>query len=326
MNPNHYWKIEDGRIVALMGMSFGVNDIPVGSIGAIIPAHVKLPDPGYDVWIAADVKFDTPSCERSQIAIESGTYIGPRCHVGIEVEIGEGCFIDREVTIRNRVRIGNGSSIGENSNIRGFATISNAVDIGRDVSIGEFAVIGDGSSVGHDTKIDNGCVIGRMVHIGDDCRINVCANILDKCNLRNGVSLGNYVYVGDRTTIGNYTHIGNDVKLDRELIVTAHSTLINGKIVQLHNIGGNGRNMIIYVDRYGDVVMSIGCQNGISLKSFKSRIKRKMTSNDSIEIYRNQMEIIEAAFKSVGRANGVSTIYKVFQFAKKMFGIVELGR
>lgn len=328
-NVYHYWKIEDGRIVALTNMTFnrGSIVIPAGSIGAIIPSHVQLPSPEVDVWVSDGVEFVTPERETQKVVIQAGVFIGVRCNIGLKVEIGESSFVDREVTLRDGVILHDMVCIHDGVTIEMYSHIANRVCIDRDSRVGEFVTIKRESYVGHDVVIHNGSTIGKHVHIDDDTVIGPACRIRDLVGLGDGVVLGSNVTINHGASIGRYAHIGSRSQIDSDMTVTSYAQLTIGKYVQLHSIGGNNRNMIIYVDRYGDVVMSVGCQHGISMKTFKYRVRRGCgTHSDSVDIYRNQMGIIEAAFASVGRANNIGTIYKIFKFAKKLFGVVELGQ
>lgn len=133
----------------------------------------------------------------------AGVVVGPFCHIGAEVELGEGSALLSHVVLTGRTRIGAGAEIHPFSSIGGPAQDlksrgeSGALVIGRGLLAREGVTINAGTPAGGGaTRIGDDCALLAHSHVGHDCRIG------DGVVLANNVLLGGHVEIGDHAGIG----------------------------------------------------------------------------------------------------------------------------
>lgn len=177
--------------------------------------------------------------------IESGARIGadaaigPFCHVGATVELGEGVALVSHAVVAGRTRIGARTiihpfaSIGAAAQDLKSAGEAGALSIGRGCVIREGVTINAGTLAGGgETRIGDGCAFLAYSHVGHDCRLG------DGVVLANQVLLGGHVRIGDHAAIGGASVVHQNVRIGAHAYLGGLSGL-EGDLVPFGLAGGN---------------------------------------------------------------------------------------
>jgi UDP-N-acetylglucosamine acyltransferase len=146
--------------------------------------------------------------------------VGPFCHVGPDVVLGDG------VTLKSHVVVAGLTEIGAGSTIYPFASVGHAPQdlkyhgeasrlvIGRNVTIREQATLNPGTEGG-----------GMLTSVGDNCLIMACAHVGHDCHVGNNVILVNNATLGGHVRIGDHAILGGISAVHQWVRIGAHSIL-----------------------------------------------------------------------------------------------------
>ena len=168
-----------------------------------------------------------------------GVVVGPFCHIGAEIELGDRSRLVSHVVLSGRARI------GADAEIHPFASLgapaqdlkskgqAGALVIGRRCVVREGVTINAGTPAdGGETRIGDDCAFLAYSHVGHDCRIG------DGVVLSNNVLLGGHVRIGDHAAIGGATVVHQRVCIGAQAFVAGLSGL-EGDLVPFGLAGGN---------------------------------------------------------------------------------------
>lgn len=153
-----------------------------------------------------------------------GVRVGPFCHIGAEVVLGDDVEVVSHVSITGATTVGAGTRIfpqaslgGPPQNVRhkgGRTTLR----IGRNCTIRESVTIhrGTDTSRGETTVGDNGHFLAYS-HIAHDCIVG------ESVTLANCATIGGHCEIGDRVTIGGLTGIHQFVRIGEGAFIAACS-------------------------------------------------------------------------------------------------------
>jgi len=165
--------------------------------------------------------------------------IGPFCHVGPEVEIGDGCVIHSHVVVTGATRIGPRArifpfaSIGARSQDLCSLEGEGRVVVGADCIIREGVTINAGTRAGgSETHVGDGCALLANAHVAHDCRLG------DGVTLSNGVLLGGHVQIGDDATIGGGAAVHQRARIGAQVFVAGLAG-IEGDVIPFALAGGH---------------------------------------------------------------------------------------
>lgn len=152
--------------------------------------------------------------------------IGPFCHIGSEVTLGDGCIVDDGVSILGNTTIGKNCHlyprsamgadpqdrkfqggdtplvIGDDNHIREMVTIHRGTETGGGITkIGNDNHIMVGVHVAHDTVIGSGCTIGNYVQLAGHLRVEDNVNIGGMCAFHHFVTIGRNAYLGGMSRV-----------------------------------------------------------------------------------------------------------------------------
>jgi UDP-N-acetylglucosamine acyltransferase len=177
--------------------------------------------------------------------IESGArigadvVIGPFCHVGAAVELGEGVALVSHAVVAGRTRIGARTIIHPFASIGAAAQDLKSTGEPGALSIGRGCVIREGVTInagtpagGGETRIGDGCAFLAYSHVGHDCRLG------DGVVLANQVLLGGHVRIGDHAAIGGASVVHQNVRIGAHAYLGGLSGL-EGDLVPFGLAGGN---------------------------------------------------------------------------------------
>ena len=168
-----------------------------------------------------------------------GAVIGPFCHIGPEVEIGDGS------TLHSHVVVTGATCIGPRAKIFPFAVIGaraqdltagdgeGRVIVGADCIIREGVTINAGTRAGgSQTRLGDGCALLANAHVAHDCRLG------DRVTLSNGVLLGGHVQVGHDVTIGGGAAAHQRARIGAHVFVAGLAG-IEGDVIPFALAGGH---------------------------------------------------------------------------------------
>jgi UDP-N-acetylglucosamine acyltransferase len=162
--------------------------------------------------------------------IGQGAAIGPFCHVGGRVVLGDDAVLHSHVVIAGNTRIGRAArifpfaSIGHEPQDLKYRGEANSLVIGDNCLIREGVTMNPGTSGGRsETRIGDGCVFLASSHVAHDCVVgdNVIfsnnamlaghCQVGDRVILGGGAGVHQYCRLGDNAFIGGLAGVENDV-------------------------------------------------------------------------------------------------------------------
>lgn len=146
--------------------------------------------------------------------IAENVIIGPMCHVGDRVRIGEGAIL------KNHVVICGETSLGARSIVHAFAVLGGPpqhlnykgektrLEIGEDVVVREHVTMNPGTVDGGGvTKVGDRGFFMTGAHVAHDCHIG------DDVIFANNATLGGHVKVGDKAFLGGLSAIHQNCRI-----------------------------------------------------------------------------------------------------------------
>jgi UDP-N-acetylglucosamine acyltransferase len=182
----------------------------------------------------------------------AGVEIGPFCHVGPRVTLGEGVRLVSHVSIQGATRIGARTAIYPQAALGGDGQIRNndfadgELEIGADCVLREMVSMNVGSRKGGGlTKVGARGYFMANSHVGHDCMVG------DDVTFANSVCLGGHVTIGDRVIFGGLAAVQQFCRVGR-------GAMVGG-------LTGVNRDIIPYAMAFGDHVELAGL-NLVGLK------------------------------------------------------------
>lgn len=192
--------------------------------------------------------------------ISEAASIGPDCHIGAHVTIGDATRIENGAVIHAGCVIGDNVTIGKNSVLHPNITLYDGVNIGANVIIHANTVIGaDGFGFslvdGHyqkfpqvgtvdiqdDVEIGAGCCIDRaalgVTRVGRGTKLDNLVHIAHNCSLGEHVvvaaqaGFSGSVTVGDYAVIGGQTGIGEKARIESRAVIGGKAGVLTSATV-----------------------------------------------------------------------------------------------
>ena len=229
--------------------------------------------------------------------------IGPYCHVGEDVELGEGVTLHAHAVVVGRTVIGEGTrifpfaSIGHEPQDLKYAGEKSRLVIGRDNTIREHVTMNPGTTGGGMvTSVGDGCLFMVGVHVAHDCRIG--NNVV----MANNATLGGHVVIADHAVLGGLSAVHQFVRI--------------GQHAMIGGMSGVERDVI----PYGSVMGDRARLSGLNIIG----MQRRGYSREEIQALRNAFQIL---FGELGTlAERVDAIAGKFPEAKTVQDIVAFIR
>jgi UDP-N-acetylglucosamine acyltransferase len=145
-----------------------------------------------------------------------GVRIGPFCHVGPQVTLGDGvelvsnCVVHGRTTIGARTRIFPFASIGHQPQDLKYRGEASTLTIGADCLIREGVTMNPGTEGGRmaTTVGDHGTFLANS-HVGHDCTVGSHVILSNNVMLAGHVTLGDYVICGGGAAIIQFARVGS---------------------------------------------------------------------------------------------------------------------
>jgi UDP-N-acetylglucosamine acyltransferase len=146
----------------------------------------------------------------------AGVVVGPFCHVGADVEIGDGCELIGHATVLGPTRLGRHNRIhpyaalGGAPQDRSFEGEPTRLEIGDDNVFREHVTVHRGTRKADGvTRIGSRCLLMVGAHVAHDVSLG------DDVTLTNSTTLGGHVQVGPGAVCGGQVAIAPFVRLGR---------------------------------------------------------------------------------------------------------------
>lgn len=148
--------------------------------------------------------------------IGEGVSIGPFCHVGAHVILGDGAELISHVALAGKTNVGARTrifpfaSIGHEPQDLKFHGEENSLTIGSDCTIREGVTMNPGTEGGGGkTKVGNGCTFLANSHVAHDVQIGHHVILSNNVMIAGHCSLGDYVIVGGGAAMHQFVRIGS---------------------------------------------------------------------------------------------------------------------
>lgn len=215
----------------------------------------------------------------------AGVEIGPFCHVGSRVTLGEGVRLVSHVSVQGVTTIGARTAIypqavlGGDGQIRGDDFSEGRLEIGEDCVLREMVSMNCGSR--RDQGITRVGARGYFMansHVGHDCMVG------DDVTFANSVCLGGHAVIGDRVIFGGLAAVQQFCRVGR-------GAMVGG-------LTGVNRDIIPYAMAYGDHAELAG----LNLIGLKRGGKSRETINALRGAFRHIFHGREGSLASRARA------------------------
>jgi UDP-N-acetylglucosamine acyltransferase len=148
--------------------------------------------------------------------IGEGVEIGAFCHIGPQVELGEGVRLKSHVVVAGRTKIGAGSrifpfaSLGHEPQDLKYRGEDSTLTIGADCLIREGVTMNPGTAGGRlATTVGDRCAFLANSHVGHDCTIGSDCVFSNNVMLAGHVAMGDFVICGGGSAIVQFARIGS---------------------------------------------------------------------------------------------------------------------
>ncbi|SLN54123.1 acyl-ACP--UDP-N-acetylglucosamine O-acyltransferase [Oceanibacterium hippocampi] len=171
--------------------------------------------------------------------IGNDVVIGPWCHVGPDVTLGDGTRLESHVAVAGRTRIGASckvfpfASLGYPPQDLKYRGEPSRLEIGDNNVIREHVTMNPGTEGG-----------GMVTSTGRDCLFMVGAHVAHDCRLGNGIILVNNATLGGHVSVGDYAIIGGLSAVHQFVRVGAHAMIggmtgVETDVIPFGSVTGN---------------------------------------------------------------------------------------
>jgi UDP-N-acetylglucosamine acyltransferase len=141
--------------------------------------------------------------------------VGPYCHVGAEVALGDGCELLSHAVVAGRTRIGAGTrifpfaSIGHQPQDLKYKGEASMLEIGARCVIREGVTVNPGTTGGGmHTLIGDDCVFLANSHVGHDSKLGKGVVLSNNVMLAGHVVIGDFVVLSGGSAVHQFCRIG----------------------------------------------------------------------------------------------------------------------
>lgn len=232
-----------------------------------------------------------------------GVEIGPFCHVGANVTLGDRVRLISHVVVAGHTRIGEGTELypfaaaGLPPQHRGYKNEPTELIIGKNCVIREHATLHPGTAFDAGrTVVGDGCLLMVGTHIAHDCVVG------DHVIMANGAVIGGHVKVGDYVNFGGMCAVHQHVRI--------------GKYAMIGGMSGVENDVIPYGSVMGDRARLAGL-NVVGLK-------RRGFDREEIHLLRKAYRLMFAAEGTM--AERLDDVLELFADNQVVMDIIEFVR
>jgi UDP-N-acetylglucosamine acyltransferase len=147
--------------------------------------------------------------------IADSARIGPYCHVGAKVMLGEGVELLSHVVVAGRTSVGEGTrifpfaSIGHQPQDLKYKGEDSALVIGKRNIIREHVTMNPGTTGGGMvTRVGDGCLFMAGAHVAHDCTIGTSVIMANNVSLAGHVTIADYAIIGGNSAVQQFVRVG----------------------------------------------------------------------------------------------------------------------
>jgi UDP-N-acetylglucosamine acyltransferase len=235
--------------------------------------------------------------------IGSDVTVGPFCHVGPLVKLGDGVSLISHVVVAGRTAVGAGTQIYP------FAAVGLPPQALRFQGEPSELVIGKGCIIREHATLHPGTAFGRMkTEVGDNCLLMVGTHVAHDCAVGNNVVMANNATLGGHVQVGDYVTFGG--------LAAVHQHCRIGKHAMIGGLSGVENDVIPYGSVMGDRARLSGL-NVIGLK-------RRGFNRDEIHLLRNAYRLMFAQEGTL--AERLSDVSELFNSNQTVMDIIDFIR
>ena len=232
----------------------------------------------------------------------AGVEIGPFCHVGARVVLGDGVRLLSHVVVKGVTRIGAGSVVhpgavlGGEGQIRDNDFTDGRLEIGPDCVLRELVTMNCGSRKGAGvTRVGSRGYFMASSHVGHDCVVG------DDVTFANSVALGGHSEVGDGVIFGGLSAVQQFCRV--------------GKGAMVGGLTGINRDVIPYAMAFGDHAELAGLNLiGLKRRGLSREIIHGLRAAFRVIFYGRDGDIKSRAAEAKARWPDVTEIAEIADF------------
>jgi UDP-N-acetylglucosamine acyltransferase len=229
--------------------------------------------------------------------------VGPFCHVGRHVTLGD------RVTLISHVVVAGRTAIGEGTQIYPFAAVGLPPQALRFQGEPSELVIGKNCIIREHATLHPGTAFGRMkTEVGDHCLLMVGTHVAHDCVVGNNVVMANNATLGGHVQVGDYVTFGG--------LAAVHQHCRIGKHAMIGGLSGVENDVIPFGSVMGDRARLSGL-NVIGLK-------RRGFNRDEIHLLRNAYRLLFAQEGTL--AERLSDVSELFNSNQTVMDIIDFIR
>lgn len=168
--------------------------------------------------IAASARVHPMSVIEDGAEIGEGVVIGPFCHVGPKVVLGDNVELLSHVVVTGRTTVGAGGRIFQSAVVGGDSQSAKHSAVDTTLEIGKNCTIREGVTLNTGT-VEHG---GRTI-IGDDCLFLAYSHVAHDCRVGNHVIMSNNVMLAGHVTVGDHAIIGGGAAVHQFTRIGPHA-------------------------------------------------------------------------------------------------------
>ncbi len=179
------------------------------------------------------------ACVESGARIGAGVFIGPFCHVGSEVVLGDNVELKSHVSVTGVTTIGSGTRIfpsaviGAQSQSIHHSIEDTSLEVGRNCTIREGVTMNAGTKeYGGKTIVGDNNTFLAYSHVAHDCRLG--NNII----LSNNVMLAGHVVIEDQAILGGGSAVHQFTRIGRQAFIGGLSA-VSYDVIPYGMLNGN---------------------------------------------------------------------------------------
>ena len=145
----------------------------------------------------------------------TGVTIGPYCHVGSKVILGDAVSLKSHVVVDGNTEIGAGTSIAPFASLGsapqhlGYKGEDTKLVIGEGNNIREYVTMNPGTVAGRgQTVIGDNCLFMASTHVAHDCIVGNNVIMANNATLGGHVSIQDFVFMGGMSAVHQYCRVG----------------------------------------------------------------------------------------------------------------------
>lgn len=189
--------------------------------------------------IASTARIHPLAVVEDGATIGENVVVGPFCHIGARVTLGDGVEIVSNAVVTGLTEIGRGTRIFPMAVVGGVSQSLHEAGENSRLVVGERCTIREGVTMNCGT-VDG----GGITSVGDNCLFLANSHVAHDCRLGNGIILSNnvmlagHVHVGDRAILSGGCAVHQFARIGRQAFIGGLSA-VNYDVIPYGMLNGN---------------------------------------------------------------------------------------